>query len=208
MVYITNKIKGGNNMILDQTRGPIEVHKGDHGGNAMMILAVMVILVIFIFVVFAIFAFRDERKKHDGGDNKIAESAMLAMAVAQANKSHYPMPEYGYGGKQDILLHDINRDTLKGFGEVEKEIAVAKADTDAKIAQYFFQTQEKINQSAHDTYKAIRDSEDRRRADELAKERDNSLFNRIIGYHAHTRPPAFGMSNFYASNEQAVGGYA
>lgn len=203
-------------MLYDQTRGagsPIMVEKDGHRGDPMMVLAVMIILVIFIFVIFAIFALKRDHKRDGGG---IAEIAGAALAAGAINKPQHH-PEMAYGAYNYQMAHDNMRDNLREFGEIKKEIALTHASTDAKTAQYFYQTQREIEQAKFDNYKATKESEEKvlmaikdseiKASDRAyAREREDNLYHRIAAtYHHAQRPPMF--SNVFASNEQVAAGY-
>jgi len=111
----------------------------------------------------------------------------------------------GYeGGYAAHVAHDNCRDNLKEFGELKKEVALTKADTDAKAAQYFYQTQKAIDDSKFEAYKIaveqaektrqeIAQIETLRRQDELAREREGNLAHKIIGALRH---PGYGARAF------------
>jgi len=191
-------------MLADSTKGaysPIQIEGAGHGSQSMMMLAVLIIAIIFIFVIFAIFAFKDHKRGGEG----IAEIAALGMI----NKNH---GVDGYAGVHaSLLAHDNSRDNLREFGELKKEVALTTANSDAKNAQYFYQTQKEIDQARFDNYKATKESEERVldaiKRSEIDRLRDDNLLARLaLQPRPHFAPtPVF--SNVYASNDQNVGGH-
>ena len=180
--------------MYDQTRGaysPIMIEKGDHRdhrdyyrADPMMALAVMVILVIFIFVIFAIFAFKNDRRHHDGeGTGKLAELAGLALAAGAAKNAGAELGAYNYH-----MAHDNQRDTLREFGEIKKEIALTTLSTQREIDRASFENYKVTVEQAEKTRAEIAAVERERRSDELAKQREDNLYHRIVASLRHPFP--------------------
>lgn len=191
-------------MGADETRGPHSPIFTSTSGKSdpMMVLAVMVILVVFIFVIFAIFAFRGERN-HNGGIAEVATAGLLAKQAGHGND--------GYNHAAHVA-HDNCRDNLREFGELKKEIALVGANSDAKAAQYFYQTQKATDDAKFEAYKITveqgeksREQAERiereRRSDELARERENNLYHRIVSSLRPVHPPMFGHARAFAVDE-------
>jgi len=129
-------------MFAENTRGSnspiyVETHGRDAKGyDSMMVLAVMIILIVFIFVIFAIFAMRG----HKGG-NGIAEVAAVGMLANQQNNRGHGM------GEAYQLIHDNNRDMLKGHAIIEKEVSLTAMATQKNTDDRFFELyKETVNQ--------------------------------------------------------------
>ena len=202
--------RGSNSPIYVETHGK---DRGDRSDHAMMVLAVMIILVIFIFVIFAIFAMRKDGRQVGGGLAEVAAAGLIA------NQSKGEYAGYGY---QHHLMHDNNRDMLKGFGEIEKEIALTHANSQAHTAQYFYQTQRDIELAKFENYKVTVEQAEKTRAemamierdrrnDEMAREREANLKHGIIAAlhpHHHFSPqPVIKQQHIVAENGGFGHGY-
>ena len=154
---------------------PILIQRGDGDGggyHSMWGAWMFIIFAIIIFAFILVFAFlrRDSNYRHEGNWSEgIAPAIAMGMAARHTNE-----PGYAYGGEG--LSHrehwDIERDSMKEFGEIKKESALLAKDQEIVNAKYFYDQQTQIQQNRHDAAIGFKDSEVQglKNKDELSKQ--------------------------------------
>lgn len=177
----------------------------------------VLLFIVFVIIILIVFAVMFTRRDRDGGlDGGMAGIAPVLAASVVANQR--PNYDGGYShGYNYMMAHDGQRDNLKEFGEIKKEIVCTKADTDAKTAHYFYETQRNIDCTKFDGYKATKESEEkvllaiaeseRRAAERAEREKDAKIAHQAMLLALCYRAPVQGN---YANIQQidAGGGYA
>jgi hypothetical protein len=200
-----NAVKSGGDGVMGMLMALLATKRE---GKELWAVLLFIIFVIIILVVIAVMFTRDRR--HDGANVAESVTPLIAAAMVAKQPQHYDgnysHDAYDFAKFAKLESHTEHltqiRDTLIQSGEVKEKIVEKQAESDAKTAQYFYQTDKAIEASKFEAYRVTKESEEKvllavaeseRRAVERAeREKDAKIAHQAMIIALAYRPQTMG----------------
>ena len=159
----------------------------------------VLLFIIFVVIILVVIALMWNRKDHHEPRHTGAEALAPILAASMMAKCNDNGYTHGYNY---MMAHDGQRDNLKEFGEIKKELVVNRYEAAKEIADTKFEGYKATKESEEKVLIRIEEME-RRQAERAEREKDAKIAHLQTMVALFYRPPA--QSN-YANIQQIDAG--